>query len=113
MYRFSCHVLCAGRTIYEWEQSLDEVLVYIDVPEGVRASQLRCDITSHQLTVGIKGNPPFLSVRVSFCGTPVRTDPRGTGYVRLGKYPHAQEELAGKILSDESMWFIGAWLPGE
>ena len=49
-----------GRAIYEWEQSLEEVLVYIRPPAGVRAAQLACAIAPRRLTLGIKGLPPFL-----------------------------------------------------
>lgn len=52
-----------GRTIYEWEQSLEEVHVYIQVPPGVRAKMLAVEIKPSQLSVGLKGNPPFINVR--------------------------------------------------
>jgi hypothetical protein len=52
----------AGQTIYEWEQSLDEVHIYIRPPPGVLAHMIDCKITATQLTIGIKGNPPFLNV---------------------------------------------------
>ena len=51
----------AGQKVYEWEQTLDDVLVYIFPPPGVKASQLLCTILPRHLTVGIKGLPPFLS----------------------------------------------------
>ena len=49
-----------GRTIYEWEQTLEEVHVYIEVPEGVRSKMLDVRITASQLRIGLRGNPPFL-----------------------------------------------------
>ncbi|PRW61363.1 domain-containing 2 [Chlorella sorokiniana] len=49
-----------GRTIYEWDQSLSEVNLYIRVPEGVGAKQLDVRITRQHLSVGIKGLPPYL-----------------------------------------------------
>ena len=52
-----------GRTIYEWEQTLEEVQAYIQTPPGVRAKMLDVSITPSQLTVGLKGNPPFINVR--------------------------------------------------
>jgi len=52
--------------VYEWEQSLDEVHLYIKPPPGVRASMIECKITATQLTIGIKGNPPFINVRSTF-----------------------------------------------
>ena len=49
-----------GRTIYEWYQSLEEVHVFISPPPGVTAKMIDCKIMSTQLTLGIKGNPPFI-----------------------------------------------------
>ena len=53
-----------GRLIYEWDQTLTEVNLYIQVPPGVRAKNLTVDIKSTHLSVGIKGNPPYLDVSV-------------------------------------------------
>ena len=49
-----------GRKIYEWEQSLEEVHVFIEVPPGVRSKMLDVTISAAHLKVGLKGNPPFL-----------------------------------------------------
>ena len=49
-----------GRTIYEWEQSLEEVLVYISPPAGVTASMVTCAFKTRHVTLGLKGVPPFL-----------------------------------------------------
>ena len=46
----------AGRLVYEWDQSLDEVNLYIDPPPGLSASQFDIEIKSDHLMVGIKGN---------------------------------------------------------
>ncbi len=54
-----------GRTIYEWTQTLDEVVVTFNPPEGVTAKALAITIAPTKLTVGMKGNPPFLAVRLS------------------------------------------------
>lgn len=54
-----------GRLIYEWDQTLTEVNLYIQVPAGVRAKNLAIDIKAAHLNVGIKGNPPYLDVRPS------------------------------------------------
>jgi hypothetical protein len=51
-----------GRTVYEWDQSLAEVNVYVPVPPGVRARDMFCDIEKAHLRFGLKGNPPFLDV---------------------------------------------------
>jgi len=50
-----------GRTIYEWEQTLEDVHVYITPPPGITAKMLACQIGPSSMTLGLKGNPPFLS----------------------------------------------------
>lgn len=52
----------AGRTIYEWQQSLSEVELFITVPDGVKASMIECEITMERLKLGLAGNPPFIDV---------------------------------------------------
>lgn len=52
----------AGRTIYEWQQSLNEVEIFINAPEGVKASMIECEITMERLKLGLRGNPPFIDV---------------------------------------------------
>ena len=49
-----------GRTIYEWDQTISEVNVYVDVPPGIKSKQLFCTITAHHVSLGITGNPPYL-----------------------------------------------------
>ena len=65
------------RVIYEWQQDLEDVHIYIELPpvfhKSVRAKmkkelqpgqklpELDIKIECTKLTVGIKGNPPFLS----------------------------------------------------
>ena len=59
-----------GQKIYEWDQGIDEVNIYIQPPpgteiltlSGVRARDLQVVFESHNLLVGIEGNPPFLHV---------------------------------------------------
>lgn len=50
-----------GRTIYEWEQSLSDINMYVEVPQGVRAKHLAVNIGANQLSIGLKGNPPFIN----------------------------------------------------
>lgn len=57
-----------GRTIYEWDQSLGEVNIYVPVPPDMAAKEIFCDITKQHLKFGRTGNPPFLDVR-SFGGS--------------------------------------------
>lgn len=49
-----------GQTIYEWEQDLEEINVYIRPPPGVTKAHLSIVMTCARLSVGIKGNPPFI-----------------------------------------------------
>ena len=49
-----------GRKIYEWEQSLEEVHCYIEPPPGVTAKMIDCKIEAAHITLGLKGNPPFI-----------------------------------------------------
>jgi len=70
--RYICKNGRTGAKIYEWEQSLDEVLIYIEAPPGiVSASGLRCTIAPSRLTLGLAGvdgayidEPPGGLVRV-------------------------------------------------
>jgi len=61
-----------GRKIYEWEQSLEEVNLYIDAPPSKRASDFQVNIQSKRLSIGLKGNdrmfidePTFSKVNTS------------------------------------------------
>jgi CS domain len=49
-----------GRTIYEWEQSLEEVNIYINPPAGVTRSMFDIKISHNHLRIGLKGAPPFI-----------------------------------------------------
>jgi hypothetical protein len=60
-----------GRTVYEWEQSLEEVNIYIEPPPGVTRAMLDVKITHTHLTVGLKGAPPFIDEDT---GGPVKHD---------------------------------------
>eukprot|EP01036_Dinobryon_divergens_P030952 gene30953-40279_t len=66
-----------GRTIYEWEQSLSEVNIYIEPPPGVRSNMFEIIISHRHLKVGLKSAPPFLD-----------------------------EETGGPVKPDESMWTL-------
>eukprot|EP00347_Sterkiella_histriomuscorum_P008742 403343926 len=81
------------RVIYEWEQTLDEVHIYIQPPRflipkykdefkkqlqpGEKLPELEVKFTANHIAVGIKGNPPFMN-----------------------------EDLGGQIKSSESYWMI-------
>ncbi|KAL3146301.1 hypothetical protein ABBQ32_003000 [Trebouxia sp. C0010 RCD-2024] len=66
-----------GRVIYEWDQTLTEVNIYVPVPAGARAKDLAINIQSTHLTIGIKGNPPYLDI-----------------------------DFAGKVKASESYWTL-------
>lgn len=51
-----------GRVIYTWEQDLSEVQIDIPLPPGATKRDLAVTITNDQLTVGLKGVPPYLNV---------------------------------------------------
>lgn len=54
-----------GRTVYEWDESLDTIYCYIELPalpSNVKpASLLTVVITSSSLLVGFKNTAPYLS----------------------------------------------------
>lgn len=54
--------LHGGRVIYEWDQTLTEVNMYISVPADMSAKEIFCDISKQHVKFGRKGNPPFLDV---------------------------------------------------
>lgn len=54
----------SGKVVFEWEQSLEEVVMFINPPKGMKASFLDVVIKPNHLSVGIKGNPPFIDVCV-------------------------------------------------
>ncbi|KAJ9505878.1 hypothetical protein QJQ45_017847 [Haematococcus lacustris] len=54
-----------GRVVYEWDQAFSEVNIYVQVPPGVRAKQLYCDIGLNSLKFGVSPNPPYLAGELS------------------------------------------------
>lgn len=67
-----------GRTIYEWEQTLEEVVVIVEPPKGVRGSNIDCRVTSTKVILGLKGAPK----------------------------PYLEEELWGRAKASESFWTL-------
>lgn len=69
-----------GETIYEWEQNLEDVLIYIKAPpvilpknkeivkqnlrEGEQMPKLEIVFASDSLKIGLKGNPPYLNEKL-------------------------------------------------
>jgi hypothetical protein len=51
------------RVIYEWDQSLEEVNVYITPPPGLTANLIECKITTNRVVLGLRGSKDkFLNV---------------------------------------------------
>jgi len=67
-----------GREIYEWEQSLEEVNIYIKAPPGVRASQIICDMRHNRLRIGLRGSDRYF----------------------------IDEETFGGVMTEESSWYL-------
>ena len=77
------------RVVYEWQQDLEDVHIYIELPpvfhKSVRAQmkkqlqpgeklpELDIKIEVSKLTVGIKGNPPFLSEKLGGTVSPAES----------------------------------------
>lgn len=57
--------------VFEWDQTLEEVNIYIKLPVNVPSKQFCCKIQSKHVEVGIKGNPPYLNHDLTY---PVKTD---------------------------------------
>ena len=66
-----------GQTVYEWEQSLEEVNIFIYPPPQITRNLLVVEIQPHQLVVGIRNTAPFIN-----------------------------EKLGGIIIPDESTWIF-------
>lgn len=66
-----------GRTIYEWEQSLEEVNIYIVPPPGIPRNMYDIVISHRHLRIGVKDAPPFID-----------------------------EDTGGPVKPDESMWML-------
>ncbi|OAY74685.1 nudC domain-containing protein 2 [Ananas comosus] len=60
-----------GQKVFEWDQTLEEVNVYIDLPPNVSTKLFYCKIQSKHIEVGIRGNPPYLNHELVH---PVKTD---------------------------------------
>ncbi|XP_062225425.1 uncharacterized protein LOC133924067 isoform X2 [Phragmites australis] len=60
-----------GQKVFEWDQTLEEVNMYIELPKGVPTKLFRCTIQAGHVEVGIRGNPPYLNHDLTH---PVKTD---------------------------------------
>ncbi|KAF5182551.1 Hsp20-like chaperones superfamily protein [Thalictrum thalictroides] len=60
-----------GQKVFEWDQTIDEVNIYITLPPNVPTKLFSCKIQAKHVEVGIKGNPPYLNHDLT---CPVKTD---------------------------------------
>lgn len=68
-----------GRLIYEWEQTLTEVILYIPTPPGItKKAQMDVKLTAHHVMVALKG----------------------------ATQRYLDEDTGGPIILDESTWFL-------
>ncbi|XP_058109075.1 uncharacterized protein LOC131252514 [Magnolia sinica] len=83
----------AGQKVFEWDQTLEEVNIYISLPPNVPTKLFSCTIQSTHLQVGIRGNPPYLNHDLT---CPVKTDSSfwtledGTMHITLQKRDKGQ-----------------------
>ena len=94
-----------GQTIYEWYQTLEEVHVFIQPPPGVTAKMIDCKITASRLTLGIKGNPPFIDVRRAVACTPQAR--QLDGIVPLAGGIRGVRQLGRELLDDGCATRVG------
>lgn len=52
-----------GRVVYEWDQTQSWICVYMQVPKGLKKSDLDIKMTGHTVQVGRTDKPPFLQER--------------------------------------------------
>ncbi|CAD7959959.1 unnamed protein product [Amoebophrya sp. A25] len=58
------------RKVYSWDQSMEEVNIYVDPPPGVSKHELDIQIKPSHVRMGLKGNPPFIDEDLfSLCDT--------------------------------------------
>lgn len=56
-------VTLQDRPIYQWNQTLTSVDVFVPMPPGVKAKQLFVEIAKSNIKFGITPNPPYMDVR--------------------------------------------------
>lgn len=93
-----------GQLVYEWEQSMSEVLIFVRPPAGVKAAHLQCNITKTHLSLGIKGNPPFIDVRFLVQYPIANLIGLTSLFPQLSTTTTTQEDFFETVVSDESMW---------
>ncbi|KAI9388317.1 hypothetical protein POPTR_009G046000v4 [Populus trichocarpa] len=59
------------KTVFEWDQTLEEVNIYINLPPNVHSKQFYCKIQSKHAFISMSRNPDDLLVNgTSICVSP-------------------------------------------
>jgi hypothetical protein len=98
-----------GQKVFEWDQTLDEVNIYINLPPNVNSKQFYCKIQSKHIELGIKGNPPFLNVTLisfPFCFLPQFNIIVAHVFVIFVQFD-SQHDLTSPVKTDSSFWTLG------
>lgn len=95
--------------MFEWDQTLEEVNMYINLPPGVPSKQFFCKIQSKHVEVGIKGNPPYLNVSNS---VPFDSFHQKMKFLIAGlngafRMWIVQHDLTSPVKTDCSFWTLG------
>eukprot|EP01025_Chloroclados_australasicus_P065949 TRINITY_DN9011_c0_g1_i4.p1 TRINITY_DN9011_c0_g1~~TRINITY_DN9011_c0_g1_i4.p1 ORF type:complete len:181 (-),score=15.67 TRINITY_DN9011_c0_g1_i4:479-1021(-) len=84
------------KVVYEWDQTLQEINMYIQLPGEVKAKQLTCSIQSNKIDIGITGNPPYLEASTCFVFR-----------IQLKVYRRRiNGQFSQRVLPSESFWTI-------
>lgn len=100
-----------GRVIYEWDQTLTEINMYILIPPDMKAKEVFCDISKQHLKFGRKGNPPFLDVGCSTVNSTAVAgrSPCGCGVFLVNhRLLISQMDLNGPVKVSDCIWTLGA-----
>ncbi|KAL1540465.1 hypothetical protein AAHA92_24818 [Salvia divinorum] len=73
-----------GQKVFDWDQTLEEVNIYIELPANIPKKLFHCKIDPKHVEVGIKGNPPYLNHELAF---PMKID---CSFWTLGAYIYAK-----------------------
>lgn len=104
-----CGLKFLGQKVFEWDQTLEEVNMYINLPQNVPSKQFFCKIQSKHVEVGIKGNPPYLNVSNS---VPFDLFPQKMKFLIGGlngafRMRIVQHDLTSPVKTDCSFWTLG------
>jgi len=95
--------------VYEWDQTLNDLNIYIQVPAGVKGKQIYVDLEIKHIRVGIKPNPPYLEVNISWlcCICTLASFLLHCSFILdLRARSGPQKDLGGTIKTSESYWTL-------